>query len=317
MKFGSHTLTLRQLQYVVAVSKDLSFRRAAERCLVSQPSLSAQVAEAERALGVKLFERDRRRVLVTAAGKDVVLRATRLLLDFEDLLGAASQHLDPLLGTLRLGVIPTVGPYLLPDLDPALRAAFPELSLRWTEDKTEVLVEKVKNAELDAAVLALEADIGDLAHDLLMHDTFVLAAPAAHSLYREERLVRTSELRDESVLLLDDGHCFRDQALELCSSVGAAEMGFRATSMATLVQMVAAGNNLTLLPEMAVEVENRHGQLAIRHFAEPAPSRTLVLAWRAQSPLGDAFAKIADAGRTALQPRPVDTSASQNATHSD
>src|SRR5512144_3206800 len=138
-RFGAHPLSLRQLQYVVAVSETRSFRRAAERCLVSQPSLSAQIAELEGVLNVRLFERDRRRVLLTPAGADIVDRARQVLIAVEDLQEAARRHIDPLAGTLRLGVIPTLAPYLLPDIDPALRKAYPRLALIWTEDKTDVL----------------------------------------------------------------------------------------------------------------------------------------------------------------------------------
>lgn len=298
MKYAPLDVTLRQLQYVVAVADVGSFRRAAALCGVSQPSLSAQVAEVESSLGVRLFERDRRGVLVTAAGEDIVQRSRGVLLATEDLTEAARRHLDPLTGTLRLGVIPTIGPYLLPDLDPALRRVFPALKLRWTEDKTEVLVAAIRAGELDAAVLALEADLGDLTHELVALDPFVFAAPPGHPLATPGRTVRGRDLKGETVLLLDDGHCFRDQALSLCATAGAQEMGFRATSLATLAQMVAGGAGVTLLPRMAVEVENRRGRLAINQLADGA-GRTIVLAWRRRSALADALTKVAVAARDA------------------
>jgi LysR family hydrogen peroxide-inducible transcriptional activator len=294
-------LTLRQLQYVVAVADARSFRRAAERCHVSQPSLSAQVAELEGALGVRLFERDRRRVLLTAAGEELVGRARRVLLEAEDLTEAAKRHVDPLAGTLRLGVIPTLGPYLLPTIDPALREAFPRLVLLWTEDKTAVLVQRLERGDLDAAFLALEADLGDLEYEMVGRDTFVLATAKGHRLAHGSRPVRVEELRDEPVLLLDEGHCFRNQALELCSKGGAQELGFRATSLATLAQMTAAGSGITLLPELAVEVENRRGQLAIRPFSKPSPQRTVVLAWRRRSALADSLRAVAARARAAYE----------------
>src|SRR5215510_15174538 len=163
----TYNFTLRQIQYAVAVADTLSFRRAAERCNVSQPSLSAQVAEMEAALGVPLFERDRRGVLITAAGHELVARARRVLLEADDFIEAAHRFVDPLAGTLRIGVIPTIGPYLLPRVVPVLNKAYPRLMLIWIEDKTEVLVRSVGHGELDAALLALEADLGDLDHDVL------------------------------------------------------------------------------------------------------------------------------------------------------
>jgi LysR family hydrogen peroxide-inducible transcriptional activator len=300
MHLGPHAITLRQLQYVVAVAQERSFRRAAERCFVSQPSLSAQIAEIERVLGVKLFERNRRRVLVTSAGRDIADRAGSVLLAVEDVVSTAQQHIDPLVRTLRLGVIPTVGPYLVPELDPALRLAFPDLSLRWREDKTDVLVEHLNTADLDAAVLALVPSVDHLEHSIITEDYFALAVPSEHPLGASNAPIHIDSLPAQDVLLLDEGHCFRDQALELCGSIGATELGFRATSLSTLVQMVAGGQNMTLLPRIAVDVENRHGRLTIRPFEDPAPRRTLALVWRPTTPIADALRKVAEVGRSAL-----------------
>src|ERR1051326_1860543 len=162
MGIRTYNFTLRQLQYVVAVAEMMSFRRAAERCNVSQPSLSAQVADIEAALGVPLFERDRRGVLVTSAGQELVARARRVLVEADDFVEAANRFVDPLAGTLRIGVIPTIGPYLLPRVVPALRKAYSRLTIVWIEDKTETLVRSVSQGNLDAALLALEANVGDL-----------------------------------------------------------------------------------------------------------------------------------------------------------
>lgn len=299
MRFETLPITLRQLQYVCAVAEVLSFRRAAELCHVSQPSLSSQVAELERMLDVVLFERDRRGVMLTPAGEQIVARARVVLRESEALLDTARTHVDPLAGTLRLGVIPTVGPYLIPDLDPALREAFPRLQLRWTEEKTATLVQRIQAGDLDAGVLALGSELADLDHAEIGTDEFVLAASREHPLGKGRGSVATTVLCDQQVLLLDDGHCFRDQALDLCTSAGAAEQGFRATSLATLVQMVAGGGGLTILPSMAVEVENRRGRLHIRRFRKPAPARTLVLAWRRGSPLGPWLERLAKAARRA------------------
>jgi LysR family hydrogen peroxide-inducible transcriptional activator len=294
-----HPFTLRQLQYAVAVADALSFRRAAERCHVSQPSLSAQLAQLESALGAALFERDRRRVLITPAGQALLERARQVLREADDLLAAARSTTDPLSGTLRIGVIPTISPYLLPSATPALRAAFPRLTTRWVEDKTQTLVAQLEAGELDAALLALEADLGDVEHAVVAVDPFVLATRPDDALGAKATPLRPSELREANVLLLDDGHCFRDQALAFCSSAKARELEFRATSLPTLTQMVAGGAGVTLLPKLAVATEAQRAGLKVRAFAEPAPHRTVVLAWRARSPLAAALKQVAATVRAA------------------
>ncbi len=285
MRLAPHPVTLRQLQYVVAVADRKSFRRAAEDCHVAQPSLSAQVAQVEDVLGVKLFERDHRRVAMTAAGEAFVARARALLVLADDLTESSRGLSDPFAGRLRLGVIPTIAPYLLGEAAPALREAFPKLTFVWTEEKTPVLVERLARAELDGAILALEADVGDLPHVVLGSDPFVLATPPAHPLAKKRSGVRTEELEGERVLVLDDGHCFRDQVLSFCSRAGVEEASYRATSLPTLVQMAAGGAGITVLPRLALDVENRHHALAIRPFAPRVPARTLALVWRKRSAL--------------------------------
>jgi LysR family hydrogen peroxide-inducible transcriptional activator len=294
-----HPFSLRQLQYVVAVGETLSFRKAAEACHVSQPSLSAQLAQLEETLGVRLFERDRRRVLVTAAGKELLDRARRVLLEAEDLVAAAKLAGDPLAGTLRMGVIPTISPYLLPSATPALRRAYPRLTTVWVEDKTESLVRSVDAGVLDAALLALEAEIGDVEHEVVADDPFVLATRPDDPLGTKKTPAKPAELRDKSVLLLDDGHCFRDQALAFCSSAKAHELEFRATSLATLAQMVAGGAGVTILPQLAVPTEAQRASLRVRAFAAPVPHRTLALVWRKRSPLAPALRKLASTIRKA------------------
>ena len=264
MRLAPHAFTLRQLQYAVAIAEALSFRKAAERCNVSQPSLSAQLAHMEMALGVRLFERDRRRVLVTAAGRDLIERARIILRQTDDLVEFARRARDPLSGTLRIGVIPTISPYLLPRLTPALHAAYPNLTTLWAEDKTDVLVRNLEAGTLEAALLALEADIGDAESEIIGPDLFVLATPAGHPLGAKDSPAKASELRGASVLLLDDGHCFREQVLAFCSRAKTHELEFRATSLTTLAQMVAGGAGVTLLPEIAVPTEARRAEFSIR-----------------------------------------------------
>jgi LysR family hydrogen peroxide-inducible transcriptional activator len=299
MKLEPHAFTLRQLQYAVAVAESLSFRKAAELCHVSQPSLSAQLAQLEDALGMRLFERDRRRVLVTAAGRELVERARLILRETDDLIELARRTSDPLAGTLRIGVIPTLSPYLLPRLTPALHAAYPHLTVLWVEEKTEVLLRNLEAGALDAALLALEADIGDVERDVIGLDAFVLATPVGHPLGAKAFPARAAELRDANVLLLDDGHCFREQALAFCSGARAHELEFRATSLTTLAQMVAGGAGVTLLPEIAVPTEAKRAGLSIRRFTQPAPKRTIALVWRKRSPLGPALRKLATTSRVA------------------
>jgi LysR family transcriptional regulator, hydrogen peroxide-inducible genes activator len=292
-RLAPHPFTLRQLQYVVAVAESLSFRRAAEACHVSQPSLSAQLAQLEGALGARLFERDRRRVLVTTAGKELLERARAVLREADDLVAAARLAGDPLAGTLRIGVIPTISPYLLPSATPALRRAYPQLTTVWVEDKTETLVQSLEAGAIDAALLALEAEIGEVEHEVVAADPFVLATRRDDPLGSKSTPAKVAELRDASVLLLDDGHCFRDQALAFCSSAKVHELEFRATSLATLVHMVAGGAGVTILPELAVPTEAQRAGLRVRPFARPVPNRTVALVWRKRSPLAPALRKLA------------------------
>jgi LysR family hydrogen peroxide-inducible transcriptional activator len=293
--------SLRQLQYFVAVAESGSFRAAAERCLVAQPSLSAQLAALEDALGVTLFERGGRKATLTKPGFDLLHRARALLVGAEDLRDAARAFADPLAGTLRIGVIPTISPYLLPAVAPALRTAFPKLQLRWDEGKTPELVAKLGAASIDAALLALEAELGDLEHAVVAEDRFVLVTHPADPLGQGRGPIGPAALRGHPLLLLEDGHCLRDQALAFCETISRKaqarpfELDFRATSLPTLVQMVAAGVGATLLPELALATEAQHAELRLRRFVAPEPKRTLVLAWRRHSPLGPALVEVAAA----------------------
>ena len=299
MHLGPHPFTLRQLQYAVAVAASLSFRKAAESCHVSQPSLSAQLAQMEDALGVRLFERDRRRVIVTGVGRELIEQARIILRETDDLVELARRSSDPHSGTLRIGVIPTISPYLLPRLTAEFRTAYPRRTILWVEDKTEVLLRSLDGGTLDAALVALEADIGDVEREVIGSDPFVLATPVGHPLGAKASSAKPSELKGEPVLLLDDGHCFREQALAFCSDAKAHELEFRATSLSTLAQMVAGGAGVTLLPELALATETKRADLAIRRFARPAPRRTIALVWRRRSPLGPALRELAATAQAA------------------
>jgi LysR family hydrogen peroxide-inducible transcriptional activator len=299
-RWSPHPVTLRQLQYVLAVAEHKSFRRAAEACAVAQPSLSLQVAQLESALGVVLFERLPRGVVITEAGAALLERARRTVIAADDLLGAAERARDPLSGTLRIGLIPTVAPYLLPSLAPVLRARYPRLQLVWLEEKTRVLLERIAAGELEAGVVAAESDLGELAHAELARDPFFLALPPGHRLARARGPARPAELDGETVLLLDDGHCFRDQALAVCARVGAEEASIRATSLSTLAQMVAGGAGITLLPAIAVDTENRARGLTTRPFGARGPARTLALTWRKTAPCTPALQALVEPMRAAL-----------------
>jgi LysR family hydrogen peroxide-inducible transcriptional activator len=255
--------------------------------------LSAQIAELERVLCVRLFERDRRRVALTAAGKDFIERARVVLTQADALYETARRCSDPWSGTLRIGVIPTISPYLLPCLTPALREAYPRLTLNWLEEKTQTLVRGLQAGTLDAALLALEADIGDVEREVIAKDSFVLVAPDGNSLVKSRTPIKPAELRDALVLLLDDEHCFGKQASEFCLRAKAHDHQFRATSLATIISMVGGGTGVTLLPELSVPSEVRINNLRVRSFADPTPGRTIGLVWRKKFSLAAALRKIA------------------------
>jgi len=287
-------MTLRDLEYLVALAETRHFGRAAERCHVSQPTLSAQIRKLEDSLGVALVERRPRKVALTAAGEAVVERARRMLRDAEDIqaLGRASQ--DPLAGQLRVGFIPTLGPYLLPRVAPRISRALPKLQLMLYEYQTASLVERTVRGELDLAILALPADTKGLKTRSLFAEAFLVAMPEHHRLTAKKR-VKTSDLRGEKLLLLEEGHCLRDQALEVCARVGTEEQDFRATSLETLRQMVAAGLGLTLLPRLAAEGPFASARgLVVRPFAPPSPNRVIGAAWRRSSSRGKAIAAVCD-----------------------
>jgi LysR family transcriptional regulator, hydrogen peroxide-inducible genes activator len=295
---SANDLSLRQLQYVVAVADTLGFHKAAARCHVSQPTLSAQLQQIESVLGVTLFDRDRRRVVVTSVGQEIVARARRVLVEVDDLVAAATRAREPFTGMLRVGVIPTIAPYLLPEVMPAIQAHYPKLSLVFREQKTADIARELEEGTLDAGLLALDAEVAGLAHAKIATDSFVVALYRGHPLARRKRLTM-ADLEGTRVLLLDEGHCFRDQALALCTKANVDETSYRATSLATLAQMVSSGVGITLLPSLAVPVENRRGQLEIRPFTKPSPGRTLALVWRPRSPFSDALVQIAATLRAA------------------
>ena len=277
-------MNLRDLRYLVALADARHFGRAAEASHVSQPTLSTQLRKLEEELGVTLIERQPRNVALTEVGDRVVARARRILQDADDIGALARESRDPLAGVLKVAFIPTLGPYLLPLVTPRIRKRLPRLQLMLYEYQTGPLLERLRAGELDLGVLALGVDVAGLEVRPLHEEAFTLAVPGDHRLAKKPS-VRTQDLAGETLLLLEDGHCLRDQALDVCSRIDVREAeDFRATSLETLRQMVAAGLGITLLPELATEGPfATQKNIAIRPFAKPVPRRTLGAVWRRTS----------------------------------
>jgi LysR family hydrogen peroxide-inducible transcriptional activator len=287
-------MNIRDLEYLVALADTRHFGRAAARCHVSQPTLSTQLKKLEAYLGVPLVERRPRRAALTPAGLAVVQRARRMLQDADDIRALARASQDPLSGPLKVGLIPTLGPYLLPRVAPRIAKALPKLQLMLHEYQTEPLVERTLSGELDLAILALPADTRGLVTRSLFAEAFLVAMPESHPLAARKR-VKAADLQGEKLLLLEEGHCLRDQALEVCERVGTEEQDFRATSLETLRQMVVAGLGLTLLPRLAAEGPFASARgLAVRPFSPPAPNRVIGAAWRRSTSRGEAIRAVCD-----------------------
>lgn len=290
-------VSLTELRYAVATADERHFGRAARACSVTQPTLSAQIQKLEKTLGVKLFERSSKSVHLTPIGEEIVAQA-RLVLDAtEKILDLVQSRSEPLSGPLRLGVIPTLSPYLLPWLVPPLRRTFPKLQLVFRELKTSELLDELAHHRLDAGILALPVTAPGIVHRPLFDEPFWLIAPKAHPLAAKKKISET-DLAGVPVLLLDEGHCLRDQALAICSQSGStlgSEQGdFRATSIETLRHMVASGMGCTLLPALAVtDLEHGGRTVAAIPFASPPPVRRMALAWRRTHPRAADFALLA------------------------
>ena len=283
--------TIRQLEYLVALADSLHFGRAAEACQVSQPTLSVQVAQLERGFGTELFERTSKGVRLTIAGRTAIDRAREVLRSVEEFQKAIRSHAENFSGPFHLGAIPTIAPYLLPHWVPRLRGQYPELVPRLREEKTADLVAKLNAGNLDLAILAYEAEIGDVATAPIGWDPFYFLGPPDHPLSGRKRL-KEEDLADEMLLYLDDGHCFRDQARSICRGPGL-EPDFTASSLGTLIEMVAAGAGATLIPAMALpSIADR--PLAAVPFVRSGPGRTVTLAWRKSSPDAARFLEIAE-----------------------
>jgi LysR family transcriptional regulator, hydrogen peroxide-inducible genes activator len=297
-------MNLRDLRYLVAVADHRHFGRAAEASFVSQPTLSTQIKKLERELGVELIERNPGRIMLTPAGEQVVERARVLLGEADDIVDIARRATDPESGSIRIGLFPTLAPYLLPHVVAHLHARFPKLELLLVEEKTEVVHQRLRDGRLDVGVLALPIHDDQLHEEPLFAEDFVLAVPRGHRLAGAGEPVDPSVLTGEHVLLLEEGHCLREQALEVCQLAGAAERtGFRATSLETLRQMVAAGVGITLLPELSVQAPvPPSDDVVLLRFAEPVPRRQIAMFWRRTSVYRDLLPKVADVVREAAMP---------------
>ena len=288
-------MNIRALQYLVTLADVRHFSKAADRCFVSQPTLSTQIRKLEEELDVQLVERTPRKVMLTKVGEEVVERCRRVLNEVEAMRSIARQARDPESGLLRIGIFPTLAPYLLPHVIPTLRRRFPRLTLRLFEEKTEDILEMLSQGQLDAAILALPIGTDRFVTRTLFEEPFVVAMPEHHPLSQRQTL-SMAELEDQELLLLEDGHCLREHALEVCQMTGAHEkLDFHATSMETLRQMVAANTGITLMPTLAVKppvapTEN----LVTRPFSGQAPRRTIAMAWRRSSALNDFLDEIAE-----------------------
>lgn len=276
-------LTLRQLRYLDALARHGNFGRAAEECGISQPAMSMQIRELEHELGAELVTRRQGVTVLTEAGAEVAQRAYSILSATRDLVDCVRYSGSLLSGTLRLGVIPTLAPYVLPLLLPELHRAYPDLCLDLLETQTKALVSELGQGTLDVLLLALPLENTEFETVVLFNDRFLLAVPADDPLPERSR-VRPSDAKARRLVLLEEGHCLRDQALVYCGDRDTTHTKLGATSLATVLQMVASGYGVTLLPEVAVDVEVRDERVKLLRFIEPQPRRQIGLAWRSTSP---------------------------------
>ena len=295
-----NNLTLKQLRYFTALAKHAHFGRAAEACAVSQPALSVQIRELEQSLGMALFERSTRLVRLTGFGEEFARRATDILRSVDELGDLARASRDGIAGQLRLGVIPTVAPYFLPRVLRVLNREYEGLELKIRETLTQTLISELSEGKLDAAIVALPLAEPHLAEFALFDEEFVLIRPSAE---KDLPVPAPDQLREMKLLLLEEGHCFRDQALAFCSySPTASRELLDASSLSTLVQLVGSGVGVTLIPEMAVPVETQSASVAVARFTDPPPHRSIGLAWRKSSSLAAQLERLAHILRDDVQP---------------
>ncbi len=292
-------ITLRQLRYLSALAKHRHFGRAAEDCAVTQPALSMQVRELEREIGAELVERRPNEIVLTDIGVDVARRAEHILASTRDLVDFV-RHRDVLSGALKLGIIPTLAPYILPRVLPLLQKQYPQLRLEVRETQTKLLLEELVSGELDAVMLALPPEGADVETLALFTDAFLLAVPADDPLPARRR-VNIADVDQRRLILLEEGHCLRDQALAFCATKRRDQpAGLGATSLTTVMQMVANGYGVTLVPEVSIDAELRDARVKLLRFAEPEPGRTIGLAWRRTSPRAKDFEALGEVVKQAV-----------------
>ncbi|RVD64834.1 hydrogen peroxide-inducible genes activator [Mesorhizobium sp. M7A.F.Ca.ET.027.03.2.1] len=292
-------LTLKQLRYFEALARHNHFGRAADACAISQPAISVQIRELEETLGTELFQRGPRQVRLTNFGEEFALRVRDILRSVDELTDLARASRDRLVGRLRIGVIPTIAPYLLPAIIGNLARMHDGLDIHVRETQTQKLIQELADGRLDAAIVALPVSEASLTEIVLFAENFVLVRPGED----EGKPVPNREmLREMRLLLLEEGHCFRDQALSFCNMHSARPRELLdGSSLSTLVQMVGAGVGVTLIPEMAVPVETRSAAVSIAHFANPQPSRTIGMIWRKTSPIAKQLLLISEVVRQAAE----------------
>jgi len=285
-------ISFRQLRYFDALATHGHFGRAAAACSITQPALSMQIKELEEALGTVLIERGARQVRLTRFGEETLMRARDILRGADELVDAARASRDQFMGRLRIGMIPTVAPYLLPAFIGKLAKKYPELEVHVREALTSRLIQEVMDARLDAAVVALPVSVPSLTEVPLFTESFLLVRPGED---RGRPIPKREALREMKLLLLEEGHCFRDQALSFCNMQSPMPREvLDASSLSTLVQMVSAGMGVTLIPEMALDVEMRSASVSVARFKDPQPSRTVGMIWRKTSPLAGHLAQLSD-----------------------
>ena len=287
-------MTLQELKYLVALADHGHFGRAAEACFITQSTLSTQIKKLEDFLGVTLFDRSLKRVTPTPIGREILQAARNIVEEAERIREVAKHAQDPMTRTLHLGVIPTLGPYYLPHALTLVHKKHPGLRMLLREEMTPQILEHLVDGKLDAGLLALPVTDDSLRVEPLFYEPFYAALPTGHALANRD-VLKVSDIMEEKLLLLDEGHCLRDQALDVCGSGSRGREEVRATSLETLRQMVGMGLGLTLLPALSVDAGPRVSKKAveIRPFKKPAPGRTIGLVWRKRAPFPETFERLA------------------------
>ena len=292
-------ITIRQLRYFEALARQGHFGEAAKTCAISQPALSVQIKELEATLGSVLFERGPRHVRMTNLGEELLVRVRHILRSVDELGDLARAAQDQLVGQLRIGIIPTIAPYLLPAILEGLSEQYSSVDIHVRETMTSTLLQELADGRIDMAIVALPISEPSLTEVALFEENFVFIRPLADT---DKPVPDRSMLQEMRLLLLEEGHCFRDQALSFCNIQSNQPRGtLDGTTLSTLVQMVGAGLGVTLIPEMAVEVETRSAAVAVAHFDEPQPSRTIGMIWRSTNPLVKQFLQVSEAVRLSAE----------------